>query len=79
MVRKITNWSLREKLDKAGYNKVWLYKDNGYFFIDDDEVDGICERLESKCIYICHFKQMTVCQWAETIIDMLGQVKDKEL
>lgn len=45
MVREIKNWSLRQMLDNAGYNKVRLYKDHDLFFIDDDLVDGLCERL----------------------------------
>ena len=77
MVREIKNWSLRQMLDKAGYNNVRLYKDNGVFFIDDDLVDGLCERLESKCIYMCHFCQATPRQWADIIIDMLNEVKNK--
>ena len=76
MVREIKNWRLRQMLDKAGYNKVRLYKDHELFYIDDDLVDGLCERLESKCIYVCHFKQLTPRQWADMIIDMLNQVKD---
>ena len=78
MVHEITNERLRDMLDKAGYPKVRLYKDStGLFYIDDDEIDGICSRLESTCIYLCHFKQMTVRQWADTIIDMLENAKDE--
>ena len=77
MVREIKNMRLREMLDKAGYNKVRLYKDNGVFFIDDDEIDGLCSKLESQCIYLCHFCQWTPRQWADEIIDMLNQVKDE--
>lgn len=78
MVRKITNWRLREMLDKAGFPKVNLYKDStGLFYIDDDEIGGLCQQLESQCIYVCHFNHMTVRQWADTIIEMLESVKEE--
>ena len=77
MVHEITNWRLREMLDKAGYKKVRLYKDSaGFFYIDDGEISGLTSQLDSQCIWICHFKQMTVRQWADTIIDMLNSVKE---
>lgn len=79
MVREIKNWKLREMLDKAGYNKVRLFKDNGVFYIEDYDYssESLCDKLESQCIYVCHFCQMTVRQWADTIIQMLDEVKEK--
>lgn len=77
MVREITNERLRAKLDKAGYSKVRLYKDStGLFYIDDNEIDGICSKMESQCIYVCHFCQMTVREWADMIIRMCEEAKD---
>ena len=78
MVREIKNERLRAMLDKAGYNKVCLYKDStGLFYVDDNEIDGICSKMESQCIYMCNFNQITVRQWADMIIDMCNEAKDK--